>query len=101
MIRMICNHSQYASKRYIESGKRSCRAYLSSVRNTDPPDEETARGIIERLFFSDKRYDLGEVGRYRINKKLNLDTFNDTRVLTNEDIILIIKYLIELSQLKN
>ena len=66
------------------------------MRNTDPPDEETARGIIERLFFSDKRYDLGEVGRYRINKKLNLDSLMIQRVLTNEDIIRIIKYLIEL-----
>jgi DNA-directed RNA polymerase subunit beta len=66
------------------------------LRNTDPPDEETARGIIERLFFSDKRYDLGEVGRYRINKKLNLEIEDTIRVLTNEDIISIIKYLIEL-----
>ena len=66
------------------------------MRNADPPDEETARGIIERLFFSDKRYDLGDVGRYRINKKLMIDTPMDVKVLTKEDIISIIKYLIEL-----
>lgn len=53
--------------------------------------EETARGIIERLFFSDKRYDLGDVGRYRINKKLNLDIPMDTKVLTKQDIISIIR----------
>ncbi|MEI7816760.1 MAG: hypothetical protein WCI45_06145, partial [Desulfuromonadales bacterium] len=55
------------------------------------PDEETARGIIEKLFFSDKRYDLGDVGRYRINRKLNLTTPVETKVLTKEDIISIIK----------
>ena len=66
------------------------------LRNAEPPDEETARGIIDKLFFSDKRYDLGEVGRYRINRKLNLNTEMDTKVLTKEDIICIIKYLIEL-----
>jgi len=66
------------------------------LRNAEPPDEETARGIIDKLFFSDKRYDLGEVGRYRINKKLNLDFDMDTKVLTKQDIISIIKYLIEL-----
>ena len=79
------------------SGKEAVEHIYRQLRNTDPPDEETARGIIDRLFFSDKRYDLGEVGRYRINKKLKLDTSSDTRVLTNEDIILIIQYLIELS----
>jgi len=79
------------------NGKEAVEHIYRQLRNTDPPDEETARGIIERLFFSDKRYDLGEVGRYRINKKLELDSSNDTRVLTNEDIIRIIKYLIELS----
>ena len=79
------------------NGKEAVEHIYRQLRNTDPPDEETARGIIERLFFSDKRYDLGEVGRYRINKKLDLDSSNDTRVLTNEDIIRIIKYLIELS----
>jgi DNA-directed RNA polymerase subunit beta len=79
------------------SGKEAVEHIYRQLRNTDPPDEETARGIIERLFFSDKRYDLGEVGRYRINKKLNLDTDIDIRVLTNEDIILIIKYLVSLA----
>ena len=66
------------------------------LRNAEPPDEETARGVIEKLFFSDKRYDLGEVGRFRINKKLSLDVDMDIRVLTKQDIISIIKYLIEL-----
>jgi len=66
------------------------------LRNAEPPDEETARGIIEKLFFSDKRYDLGDVGRYRINTKLNLNVPEDVRVLTKEDITSIIKYLIEL-----
>ncbi len=66
------------------------------LRNAEPPDEETARGVIDKLFFSDKRYDLGEVGRFRINKKLNLDLDLDNRVLTKVDIISIIKYLIEL-----
>jgi DNA-directed RNA polymerase subunit beta len=66
------------------------------LRSAEPPDEETARGIIEKLFFSDKRYDLGDVGRYRINTKLNLNVSDDIRVLTKEDIISIIKYLIEL-----
>lgn len=70
------------------------------LRNAEPPDEETARGIIDKLFFSDKRYDLGEVGRYRINKKLRLNTEMDTKVLTKEDIICIIKYLIELKNSK-
>ncbi len=66
------------------------------MRNSEPPDEATARDVIDKLFFSDKRYDLGEVGRYRINKKLGLDTAMDVKVLTKEDIIRIIKYLIEL-----
>lgn len=66
------------------------------LRGTDPPDEETARGIIDKLFFSDKRYDLGEVGRYKINKKLKLDIDNETRVLTKEDIIAIVRYLVQL-----
>lgn len=66
------------------------------LRGTDPPDEETARGIIEKLFFSDKRYDLGEVGRYKINKKLKLEIDTETRVLTKEDIIAIVRYLIHL-----
>lgn len=67
------------------------------LRGSDPPDEETARGIIEKLFFSDKRYDLGEVGRYKVNKKLGLPLSTDTKVLTKEDIILIVKYLVNLS----
>ncbi len=66
------------------------------LRNAEPPDEETARGIIDKLFFSDKRYDLGEVGRFRINRKLGLDISNDVKVLTKEDIISIISYLIKL-----
>ena len=66
------------------------------LRNADPADEASAREVINNLFFSEKRYDLGEVGRYRINKKLNLDTDMDVRVLTREDIIEIIKYLVEL-----
>src|SRR6056300_186419 len=78
------------------SGKEAVEHIYRQLRNTDPPDEETARGIIERLFFSDKRYDIGEVGRYRINKKLELDIDSNNRVLTNQDIISIIQYLIEL-----
>jgi DNA-directed RNA polymerase subunit beta len=78
------------------SGKEAVEHIYRQLRNTDPPDEETARGIIERLFFSDQRYDLGEVGRYRINKKLELDIDSNNRVLTNQDIISIIQYLIEL-----
>jgi len=70
------------------------------LRGTDPPDEETARGIIEKLFFSDKRYDLGQVGRYKINKKLALTTPDEVRVLTKEDINSIITYLINLSNQK-
>jgi len=67
------------------------------LRNSDPPDEATARDVIDKLFFSDKRYDLGEVGRYRINKKLYGNVANgDVRTLTKEDIIAIIKYLIQL-----
>ncbi|HOH71226.1 MAG TPA: DNA-directed RNA polymerase subunit beta [Paludibacteraceae bacterium] len=66
------------------------------LRNAEPADDSTAREVINGLFFSEKRYDLGDVGRYRINKKLNLDTSPSVRVLTKEDIIEIIKYLIEL-----
>ncbi len=66
------------------------------LRNSEPPDEATARDVIDKLFFSDKRYDLGDVGRYRLNHKLNLDIPVDTRVLTKQDIIEIIKYLIQL-----
>jgi DNA-directed RNA polymerase subunit beta len=70
------------------------------LRGSDPPDEETARGIIEKLFFSDKRYDLGEVGRYKVNKKLGLPLSTNTKVLTKDDIILIVKYLVNLSNQK-
>ena len=66
------------------------------LRGSDPPDDDTARGIIEKLFFSDKRYDLGLVGRYKINKKLGLDHEPDNIVLTKEDIVSIVKYLIRL-----
>jgi len=67
------------------------------LRGADAPDNETARGIIDKLFFSDKRYDLGEVGRYKINRKLNLDAPLEQKTLTKEDIILIIKYLVKLT----
>ena len=67
------------------------------LRGADAPDNETARGIIDKLFFSDKRYDLGEVGRYKINKKLNLNYGLDQKTLTKEDIIEIIKYLVRLT----
>ncbi len=66
------------------------------LRNAEPPDEATARDVIDKLFFSDKRYDLGGVGRFRINRKLKLDIDMDTKILTREDIIAIIGYLIEL-----
>lgn len=66
------------------------------LRGTDPPDEETARGIIEKMFFSEKRYNLGEVGRYKINRKLNLQIPMDTLVLSEEDMIEIVKYLVSL-----
>ena len=82
------------------SGKEALEHIYRQLRNADPPDEETARGIIDRLFFSDKRYDLGEVGRYRLNKKLGLNLDSDKRTLTDEDIIRIIKYLIQLSNAK-
>jgi DNA-directed RNA polymerase subunit beta len=78
------------------SEKEAVEHIYRQLRNAEPPDEETARGIIDRLFFSDKRYDLGDVGRYRINRKLKLDTPSDTKVLTREDIIAIVKYLINL-----
>ncbi len=78
------------------SEKEAVEQIYRQLRNTEAPDEETARDIIQKLFFSDKRYDLGEVGRYRINKKLGLDTNWDAKVLTNEDIVLIVKYLIGL-----
>lgn len=70
------------------------------LRGTDPPDEETARGIIDKLFFSDKRYNLGEVGRYKINRKLKQDISRETLVLTKEDIIEIVTYLVRLMNQK-
>ena len=78
------------------SEKEAVEHIYRQLRNAEPPDEETARGIIDKLFFSDQRYKLGEVGRYRMNKKLGLDLGMDNQVLTTEDIITIIKYLIEL-----
>jgi len=70
------------------------------LRGADAPDDETARGIIDKLFFSDKRYDLGEVGRYKINRKLNLNQPLDQKTLTKEDMIEIIKYLVRLTNAK-
>ena len=78
------------------SEKEAITYIYRQLRNADPVDDASAKEVIYNLFFSDKRYDLGEVGRYRINKKLNLSTDNEVRVLTKEDIIEIIKYLIEL-----
>ena len=78
------------------SEKEAVLYIYRQLRNADPADDASAREVINNLFFSEKRYDLGEVGRYRINKKLNLTTDMDVRVLTKEDIIEIIKYLIEL-----
>ncbi|MAC95932.1 MAG: DNA-directed RNA polymerase subunit beta [Flavobacteriales bacterium] len=78
------------------SEKEAVEHIYRQLRNSEPPDEETARGVIDKLFFSETRYDLGEVGRYRINKKLDLDIEETTKILTREDIISIIKYLIEL-----
>jgi DNA-directed RNA polymerase subunit beta len=82
------------------SEKEAVEHIYRVLRNAEPPDLDTARGVIDKLFFSDTRYDLGEVGRYRINKKLGLDIDNDVRVLSREDIIQIIKYLIELINAK-
>ena len=78
------------------SEKEAVLYIYRQLRNADPADDASARDVINNLFFSEKRYDLGEVGRYRINRKLNLSTDMDVRVLTHEDIIEIIKYLIEL-----
>ena len=78
------------------SEKEAIQYIYRQLRNAEPPDDASAREVITNLFFSEKRYDLGEVGRYRINKKLDLGTSMDVRVLTKEDIIAIIKYLIEL-----
>ena len=78
------------------SEKEAVEHIYRQLRNAEPPDEETARGIIDKLFFSDQRYSLGEVGRYRMNKKLGLNVDMSKQVLTKDDIITIIKYLIEL-----
>jgi len=78
------------------SEKEAVETIYRQLRNTEAPDEQTARDIIQNLFFSDKRYDLGEVGRYRINKKLDLNISFDVKVLTTDDIIKIVKYLIGL-----
>ena len=78
------------------SEKEAVLHIYRQLRNAEPPDEATARDVIDKLFFSDKRYDLGEVGRYRINKKLGLEVDSEIRVLTKEDIIEIIRYLIQL-----
>ena len=78
------------------SEKEAVLYIYRQLRNADPADDASAREVINNLFFSEKRYDLGEVGRYRINKKLNLDTDENVRVLTQQDIIEIIKYLVEL-----
>ena len=84
------------SKDTSHSEKDAVLYIYRQLRNADPADEASAREVFQNLFFSDKRYDLGEVGRYRINKKLGLDTDSGVRVLTKEDIIEIIKYLIQL-----
>ena len=78
------------------SEKEAVNYIYRQLRNADPADDASAREVINNLFFSEKRYDLGDVGRYRMNKKLNLTTEDDVRVLTREDIIEIIKYLVEL-----
>jgi DNA-directed RNA polymerase subunit beta len=96
------NQSDYAiiyntlQKDPCNSEKEAVLHIYRQLRNSEPPDEATARDVIDKLFFSDKRYDLGDVGRYRINKKLGLDIALETKILTREDIISIIKYLIEL-----
>lgn len=82
------------------SEKEALEHIYRQLRNAEPPDEDSARQIIDKLFFSDKRYDLGEVGRYRINRKLGLNSASEVRVLTREDIIAIVKYLIQLSNSK-
>ena len=84
------------SKDPSNSEKEAVTYIYRQLRNADPVDDASAREVFNNLFFSDKRYDLGEVGRYRINKKLGLDTDMNIRVLTKDDIIAIIKYLIQL-----
>ncbi len=83
------------------SEKEAITYIYRQLRNAEPPDDTSAREVITNLFFSEKRYDLGDVGRYRINKKLSLNVPDDVKVLTREDIIAIIKYLIELINSKS
>ncbi len=96
------NHSDYSiiyntlQRDPCNSEKEAVLHIYRQLRNSEPPDEATARDVIDKLFFSDKRYDLGEVGRFRINRKLGLTTAIDVKVLTKEDITEIIKYLIRL-----
>ncbi|HBF88436.1 MAG TPA: DNA-directed RNA polymerase subunit beta [Bacteroidales bacterium] len=96
------SHSDFAiiyntlQKDPCNSEKEAVLHIYRQLRNSEPPDEATARDVIDKLFFSDKRYDLGDVGRFRINRKLYDNNDVDTKVLTKEDIIRIIKYLIEL-----
>jgi len=80
----------------VQSEKDAIEAIYRQLRSGDPPDLETARGLIDRLFFNPKRYDLGRVGRYRMNRKLKLDVPEDITVLTNDDFVAIIKYLLSL-----
>jgi len=96
------NNSDYAiiyntlQKDTSNSEKEAVEHIYRQLRGAEPPDYETAKSVFEKLFFSDTRYDLGEVGRFRLNKKLMIDSSEESRVLTKNDIILIIKYLIEL-----
>jgi len=83
------------------SEKEAVLYIYRQLRNAEPPDDATAREVINNLFFSEKRYDLGDVGRFRINQKLNLNISNETKVLTKEDIIEIIKYLVLLINSKS
>ena len=100
------NASDYAiihntlQKDQCNSEKEAIFYTYRQLRNSEPPDEATARDVIDKLFFSDKRYDLGDVGRYRLNRKLNLSTPADVKVLTKADIIEIIRYLIQLINAK-
>ena len=81
-----------------KSEEEALETIYRHLRSGDPPDLEAAKSLIDRLFFNPKRYDLGRVGRYRLNKKLNLDTPLDTTVLTQDDIVIIIKYLLDLRE---
>ena len=83
-------------KDMVHSEKDAIEAIYRQLRSGEPPDLETARGLIDRLFFNPKRYDLGRVGRYRLNRKLNLDVPDEVTVLTNDDFVSIVKYLLQL-----